>query len=121
MTITFIWLFEWPTARLVQEGHALQERDIWLYDVLPIIVAGYLMGFVAMMLTRFLFPRARSKPILISVGVCAGAVGLLLIHLSLVIAGRMPDRDIGSLGMILMIVVGVATWSAIRPAFAEEC
>jgi hypothetical protein len=50
----FIWNLEFPSSRIVP----LTERDILVYDVIPMIVAGYLIGLGAIAITRFIFPRS---------------------------------------------------------------
>lgn len=34
--VLFIASFEWPTSRIVREGFSISERDILVYDVLPL-------------------------------------------------------------------------------------
>ena len=72
----FIANFEWPTSRIVREGFSISERDILVYDVLPIIVAGYVIGLGAIAITRFIFPRSSIKVVFYVVGACAGLAGL---------------------------------------------
>ena len=78
----FIANFEWPTSRMVREGISIRENDILVYDVLPIVVAGYVIGLGAIAITRFFFPRSSIKVVLYVVGACAGLAALFILWLS---------------------------------------
>jgi hypothetical protein len=95
--LLFIANFEWPTSRIVRSGFAISENDILVYDVLPIIVAGFVIGLVAIAITRFIFPRSSIKVVLYVVGACAGLATLPLLWLSAAIGAR-NIRDLGAVG-----------------------
>ena len=78
----FITTFEWPTSRMVRNGFSISESDILVYDVLPIVIAGFLIGLGAIAITRFIFPRSSIKVVLYVVGACAGLAALPLLWLS---------------------------------------
>jgi hypothetical protein len=109
----FIAYFEWPTSRMVRQGHSLSESDILIYDVLPIIVAGYAIGLGATAITRFIFPRSNIKAILGAVGVCAGLVALPFLALAVAISGAPTTRDLGSIAMFFAVPLAVGTWAII--------
>jgi hypothetical protein len=109
----FVAYFEWPTSRIVREGFSINERDILLYDVLPIIVAGYLIGLGAIAMTRFVFPRSSIKVVLCVVGACAGLAALFLLWLSNAIGGSRNIRDLGVMAMLLAVPLAIATWAVI--------
>jgi hypothetical protein len=114
----FIKNFEWPTSRIVQRGFSITERDILVYDVLPIIVAGYVIGFGAIAVTHFLFPKSSIKMVLYVVGACAALAALPLLALSAAISGVPNIRDLGVIAMIFAVPLAIATWimvSSFRP------
>jgi hypothetical protein len=47
----FMSNFEWPTSRIVREGFSISQYDILVYDVLPIIAAGFAIGLGAIAIT----------------------------------------------------------------------
>ena len=97
----FIANFEWPTSRIVREGFSISERDILVYDVLPIIVAGYVIGLGAIAITRFIFPRSSIKVVFYVVGACAGLAALPLMALSAAIgAGDLRNSTSASAIML---------------------
>jgi len=108
------WLFsasfEWPTGRL---GRPPTTREIWVDDILPMIVAGYVSGLAAIAITRFIFRRSDIRMILYVVGLCAGLVALPVLALSAAISGTPTDRDVGSIVMLFMAPLAVATWEVI--------
>ena len=104
----FIAYFEWPTSRIVREGHSLSKRDILVYDVIPTIVAGYAIGLIAIAITRFIFPKSNIKAILGAAGACAG-----LVALPAAISGAPTIRDLGSIAMFLAVPLAVATWAIV--------
>jgi len=111
--VLFIASFEWPTSRIVREGFSISERDILVYDVLPIIGAGYVIGFGAIAITRFIFPRSSIKVVLAVVVACAGLVALPLLALSKAISGTPTTRDLGAIAMLFAVPLGIATWAVI--------
>jgi hypothetical protein len=111
--VLFIASFEWPTLGIVREGFSISERDILLYDVLPIIVAGYAIGLGAIAITRFIFPRSSIKVLLYVVGACAVLVALPLLWLSAAIGGPRNIRDLGMIAMIFAVPLAIATWAII--------
>jgi hypothetical protein len=56
--VLFNAAFEWPTSRI---GRPPSDSEILIYDVLPIIVAGYLIGLCAIASTRFTFPGRATR------------------------------------------------------------
>ena len=108
----FIANFQWPTSRIVEEGFSITERDILVYDVLPIVVAGYVIGLGAIAITRFIFPRSSIKVVLYVVGACAGLAALPLLALSVAI-GAGNIRDPGMIAMLFAVPLAIATWAAI--------
>jgi hypothetical protein len=101
--------FEWPTSRI---GRPPSEREILVYDVLPIVVAGYVIGLCAIAITRFIFPRSSIKVILCVVGACAALVSLPLLALSAAI-GASNIRDHGTIAMLFAVPLAIATWAII--------
>jgi hypothetical protein len=108
----FIANFEWPTSRIVREGFSISERDILVYDVLPIIVAGYVIGLGAIAITRFIFPRSSIKVVFYVVGACAGLAALPLMALSAAI-GAGNIRDLGTIAMLFAVPLAIATWALV--------
>ena len=122
----FISIFEWPTSRIVREwpgrdreGFDLSERDLLVYDVLPIIVAGFVIGLGAIAITRFIFPRSSIKVIFYVVGACAGLVSLPLMWLTHAI-GAGNIRDIGALATPLAVPLAIAAWAVISSYRAKR-
>jgi hypothetical protein len=111
--VLFIANFEWPTSRIVWEGFSISEKDILVYDVLPIIGAGYVIGLGAIAITRFIFPRSSIKMVLYVVGACAGLVALPLLALSAAISGTPTIRDVGAIAMLFAVPLAIATWAVI--------
>jgi hypothetical protein len=108
----FIANFEWPTSRMVREGFSISENDILVYDVLPIIVAGFVIGLGAIAITRFFFPRSSIKMVLYVVGACAALAALPLLWLSAAIGTR-NIRDLGAIAMLFAVPLAIATWAVI--------
>lgn len=108
----FIANFEWPTSRIVREGFSISESDILVYDVLPIVVAGYVIGLGAIAITRFIFPSSNVRVILYVVGACAGLAALPLMALSAAI-GAGNVRDLGTIAMLFAVPLAIATWAVI--------
>lgn len=108
----FIAVFEWPTSRMVRNGIPISQHDILLYDVLPIVVAGFVIGLIAMAITRFLFPRSSMKAILYVVAACAGVAALPVLWLSAAIGAR-NVRDLGTVAMLLAVPLAIAAWAAV--------
>ena len=104
----FIANFEWPTSRL---GRPPSEREILVYDVLPIVVAGYVIGLGAIAITRFFFPRSSIKVVLYVVGACAGLVAMPLLALSAAIGDTRNIRDLGTIAMLFAVPSAIATWA----------
>lgn len=111
--VLFIAYFEWPTSRIVRAGHPISKSDILVYDVIPIIVAGYAIGLAATAITRFIFPKSNVKAILVAVGACAALVALPFLALSVAISGAPPIRDLGSIAMFFAVPLAVATWAIV--------
>jgi hypothetical protein len=105
--------FEWPTSRIVREGFSISERDILVYDVLPIVIAGYAIGLGAIAITRFIFPRSSIKVVLSVVGICAGLAALAILWLSAAIGGTRNIRDFGTIAMLFAVPLAIATWAVI--------
>jgi hypothetical protein len=101
--------FQWPTSRL---GRPPSQEEILLHDVLPIVVAGYVIGLVAIAITRFIFPRSSIKVILIAAVACAAVVSLPLLMLSAAI-GSSNIRDPGTIAMLFAVPFAIATWAVI--------
>jgi hypothetical protein len=108
----FIANFEWPTSRMVRKGFSISENDILVYDVLPIVVAGFVVGLGAIAITRFIFPRSSIKVVLYVVGACAGLAALPLLWLSTAIGAR-NIRDLGAIAMLFAVPLAIATWAVI--------
>ena len=106
----FIANFEWPTSRL---GRPPSEREILVYDVLPIVVAGYVIGLGATAITRFIFPKSSIKVVLYVVGACAVVLALPLLALSAAISGTPTIRDLGAIAMLFAVPLAIATWAGI--------
>ena len=100
---------ELPTSRL---GRPPSDREILVYDDLPAIVAGYVIGLGAIAITRFFFPRSSIKVVLYVVGACAVVVALLLLWLSVALGGT-STRDVGPEAMLLAVPLAIATWAVI--------
>src|SRR5262245_30758539 len=111
--VVFIANFDWPTSRMVREGHSISERDILVYDVFPTIGAGYVIGLGAIAITRFIFPRSSIKVVLYVVGACAGLAALAFLKLSVAISGTPPIRDLGTIAMLFAVPLAIATWAVI--------
>ena len=101
--------FEWPTSRL---GRPPSDREILVYDDLPIVVAGYVIGLGAIAITRFIFPRSSIKVVLYVVSACAGLVALPLLWLSAALGGT-NTRDLGAIAMLFAVPLAIATWAVI--------
>ena len=108
----FIANFEWPTSRMVRKGFSISENDILVYDVLPVIVAGFVIGLGAIAITRLIFPRSSIKVVLYVVGACAGLAALPLLWLSAAIGAR-NIRDLGAIAMLFAVPLAIATWAVI--------
>ena len=108
--------FEWPTSQL---GRPPSQREILVYDVLPIVIAGYVTGLCAIAITRFVFPRSSIKTILIVICGCAAVVSLPLLMLSAAI-GASNIRDHGTIAMLFAVPLAVATWAVIASLFAKR-
>ena len=115
--VLFIANFEWPTSRI---GRPPSEREILIYDVLPTIVAGYVIGLCAIAITRFIFPRSSIKVVLYVAGACAGLVSLPLLALSAAIGGTRNIRDLGTIAMFFAVPLAIATWAAISPYWSKR-
>ena len=107
--VLLIASFEWPTSRL---GRPPSDREILVYDDLPVIVAGYVIGLGAIAITRFIFPRSSIKVVLYVVGACAVVVALLLLWLSVALGGT-STRDVGPEAMLLAVPLAIASWAVI--------
>ena len=107
----FIANFDWPTSRIVQQGFPITERDILVYDVLPIIAAGYGIGLCAIAITRFIFPKSNIKTIFYVVGACAVLVALPFLMLSVAISGTPPIRDLGTIAMFFAVPLAIVSWA----------
>jgi hypothetical protein len=107
--VLFNSAFEWPTSRI---GRPPSQSEILIYDVLPIIVAGYAIGLLAIASTRFIFPRSSIKAILCAVGACAALLSLPLLALSAAIGAR-NIRDLGAVAMLFAVPLAIATWAVI--------
>jgi len=108
--------FEWPTSQL---GRPPSQGEILVYDVLPIVIAGYVIGLCAIAITRFVFPRSNIKTILIAAGACAAVVSLPLLMLSTAI-GASNIRDHGTIAMLFAVPLAIATWAVIASLFAKR-
>ena len=112
LVVAAFWLFdanfEWPTSRLPPS-----EREILVYDVLPIVIAGYVIGLGAIAITRFFFPRSSIKVVLYVVGACAGLAALFILWLSAAIGGTRNIRDFGAIAMLFAVPLAIATWAVI--------
>jgi hypothetical protein len=115
----FIANFEWPTSRMVRDGHSLSERDILVYDVLHLIAAGYGIGLGAIAITRLIFPRSNIKAILYVMGASATLVALPLLALSVAISGTPVLRDLGVLVMLFAVPAAIATWAIVSWAIVS--
>jgi len=100
---------ELPTSRL---GRPPSDREILVYDDLPIVVAGYVIGLGAIAITRFIFPRSSIKVVLYVVSACAGLVALPLLWLSAALGGT-NTRDLGAIAMLFAVPLAIATWAVI--------
>ena len=113
LVVVALWLFvtsfEWPTSRL---GRPPSEREILVYDVLPTVVAGYVIGLIAMAVTRFIFPESSAKVILYVALACAALATLPFLLLSNAI-GAGNIRDFGTIAMFFAVPLAIATWAAI--------
>ena len=113
LVVAAFWLFnanfEWPTSRL---GRPPSAREILVYDVLPIVIAGYVIGLGAIAITRFFFPRSSIKVVLYVVGACAGLAALFILWLSAAI-GERNIRDFGAIAMLFAVPLAIATWAVI--------
>ena len=114
LVVAAFWLFnanfEGPTSRL---GRPPSEREILVYDVLPIVIAGYVIGLGAIAITRFFFPRSSIKVVLYVVGACAGLAALFILWLSAAIGGTRNIRDFGAIAMPFAVPLAIATWAVI--------
>jgi hypothetical protein len=111
--VLFIANFEWPTSRIVEEGFSINERVILLYDVLPIVVAGYAIGLGAIAITRFIFPRSNVIVVLYVVGACAALAAVPLLWLSFALGGELTSRTLGAIAMLFAVPLAIATWAVI--------
>ena len=93
-------------------GSAPSVREILVYDVLPIVVAGYVIGLLAIAITRFIFPKSSIKLILYVVCACAALAALPFLWLSNAIAAG-NIRDFGTIAMIFAVPLAIATWAAV--------
>ena len=121
--VLFIAYFEWPTSRIVREGHSISARDILVRDVVPTILAGYAIGLAAMAITRFIFPRSNIMAIFGAAGACAALVALPFLALAVAISGKPTIRDLGSIAMFFAVPLAVGTWamiSSLRPRREER-
>jgi hypothetical protein len=113
LVVVALWLFitnfEWPTSRL---GRPPSEREILVNDVLPIVVAGFVIGLVAIAITRFIFPKSSMKAILFAATGCAALATLPFLLLSNAI-GAGNIRDYGTIAMFFAAPLAIATWAAI--------
>ena len=114
--VLFDTSFEWPTSQL---GRPPSQREILVYDVLPIVIAGYAIGLCAIAITRFIFPRSSIKVILIAAGACAAVVSLPLLMLSAAL-GSSNIRDPGTVAMLFAVPLAIATWAGIASFFAKR-
>ena len=114
--VLFDTSFEWPTSQL---GRPPSQREILVYDVLPLVVAGYVTGLCAIAITRFIFPRSSIKVILIAAGACAAVVSLPLLMLSAAL-GSSNIRDPGTIAMLFAVPLAIATWAGIASLFAKR-
>lgn len=112
--------FEWPTSQIVRQGFPLNERDILVKDVIPIVAAGYIIGSIAMALTHVVFPKARIMVILYVVGACAGLAMSAFLLLSVAISGSPTIRDLGALAMLFAIPLAIATWAAVVSSWTRS-
>jgi hypothetical protein len=112
--------FDWPTSRIVQGGFSITEQDILLYDVLPLIIAGYAVGLGAIAITRFIFPRSNTKAVLCVVFACAGLAALPVLMLSAAISGAPTIRDLGATMMLFAVPAAIATWTVISSCLARS-
>jgi hypothetical protein len=108
--------FAWPTSEL---GRPPSQREILVLDVLPIVIAGYVIGLCAIAITRFIFPRSSIKMILIAAGACAAVVSLPLLMLSAAL-GSSNIRDPGTIAMLFAVPLAIVTWAAIASLFAKR-
>lgn len=111
---------EWPTSQIVRQGFPLNERDILVKDVIPIVAAGYIIGSIAMALTHVVFPKARIMVILYVVGACAGLAMSAFLLLSVAISGTPTIRDLGALAMLFAIPLAIATWAAVVSSWTRS-
>ena len=113
LKVAAFWLFfanfEGPTSRL---GRPPTEREVLVYDVLPVVIAGYVIGLGAIAITRFFFPRSSIKVIFYVVGACAGLAALFILWLSHAI-GERNIRDFGTIAMLFEMPLAIATWAVI--------
>jgi hypothetical protein len=116
----FIEHFEWPTTRMVRQGHLLSERDILVYDVIPTIVAGYAIGLGATAITRFVFPNSNIKAILGAIAICAVLVALPFLALAVAISGVPTTRDLGSIAMFFAVPLAVGTWAVVSSFWPRQ-
>ena len=112
LVVAAFWLFnanfEWPTSRLGRPP----AREILVYDFVPVVVAGYVIGLGAIAITRFFFPRSSIKVVLYVVGACGGLAALSILWLSAGIGAR-NIRDFGAIAMLFAVPLAIATWAVI--------
>lgn len=108
--------FAWPTSQI---GRPPTQSEILVYDVLPLVVAGYVIGLCAIAITRFIFPRSSIRVILIAAGACAAVVSMPLLMLSAAI-GASNIRDHGTIAMLFAVPAAIATWAVIASLFAKR-
>jgi hypothetical protein len=114
--VLFITNFEWPTSHIDRPPSL---KEILVYDVLPIVIAGYVIGLCAIAITRVIFPRSSIKVILIAAAGCAALVSLPLLMLSVAI-GASNIRDHGAIAMLFAVPLAIATWAVIASLVAKR-
>ena len=97
----------------IATGAPPTEREVLVYDVLPVVIAGYVIGLGAIAITRFFFPRSSIKVVLYVVGACAGLAALFILWLSAAIGGTRNIRDFGAIAMLFAVPLAIATWAVI--------
>lgn len=112
--------FEWPTSQIVRQGFPLNERDILVYDVIPVVAAGYIIGLIAVALTHVVFPKARIMVMLYVVGACAGLAMSAFLLLSVAVSGIPPIRDLGIIAMLFATPLAIATWAAVASSWTRS-
>jgi len=108
--VLFIANFDWPTSRI---GRPPTNREILVYDALPNIAVGYLIGLAAIAITRFLFPKSSIKLILYVAAAGAGLAALPYLALAGALSGTPTIRDLGTIAMLFAVPLAIATWAVI--------